>query len=172
MLNQQDFQGHDHTSEIALVTKFLVVPLSILNIVHGDHGLILLESARASTSELLHVGTDSQNVADVNAKGSHVGAGLTRDPEDAHVSFLIVVEELALVDGANTELLLDSRNQRRSLEDWPGQAQKSLLDLLDLVNMLMELNDGNVLFTSGLLSLNKASCVVDAGDEAASNLRI
>ena len=172
MLNQQDFQGHYHTSEIALVAKFLVVPLSILNIVHGDHGLILLESARASTSELLHVGTDSQNVADVNAKGSHVGAGLTRDPEDAHVSFLIVVEELALVDGANTELLLDSRNQGRSLEDRPGQAQKSLLDLLDLVNMLMELNDGNVLFTRRLLSLNETSCVVDAGDEAASNLRI
>jgi hypothetical protein len=58
------------------------------------------------------------------------------------------------------------------LEDWSGQAQKSLLDLLHLVNMLMELNDGNVLFTSGLLSLNKTSCIVDASDEAASNLRI
>jgi len=108
----------------------------------------------------------AKNVADVNALSSDVGTGLARNPKDTHISLLVVVEELALVDGTNTELLLDGRDQRRSLEDGADQAGESLLNSLDLLDVLMKLEYGDVLLTSGLLSLNQTSGVVDASNEA------
>ena len=148
MLHQQDLKGHDHAAEVALVAELLIVPLGILNIVHGDHGVIFLECTRADTSEFLHVSTHSEYVSDVNTEGSHVGASLARHPEDAHVSLLVVVKQLALVDRAHTQLLLDGGDQRRTLEHGASETQQGLLDLLDLVDVLMELHDCDVLFTS------------------------
>ena len=84
----------------------------------------------------------------MHTEGSHVGASLTADPEDAHVAVLVVLDQLRLVDGTNTELLLDGGDQGRTLEACTLEGVESLLELLDLVNALMELDDGNVLFTS------------------------
>jgi hypothetical protein len=116
--------------------------------------------------------TASEDVADVNTKGSHVGTGFAGQPEDAHISLLVKVEELALVDGSHTEFLLDGGYQRRSLEYWASQTEEGLLDLLHRINVLMELDDCNVLFTGRLLGLDEASCVVNAGDQATGDLRI
>ncbi len=116
--------------------------------------------------------TAAKNVADVNALSSDVGTGLARNPEDTHISLLVVVEELALIDGTNTELLLDGRDQRRSLEDGADQARESLLNCLNLLDVLVKLEDSDVLLTSGLLSLNQTSSVVDAGNEATCDLGI
>lgn len=58
------------------------------------------------------------------------------------------------------------------MEKSTGEGVNCLLKLLDFVELLMELYDSNVLFTSGLLSLNETGCVVDAGDETASYLGV
>ena len=108
----------------------------------------------------------------MDTHGTHVSAGLARNPEDTHVALLVVVEHLGLVDGADTELLLDGGDQRRSLEDGTGQGHQGLLDLLDLFNVLVELEDGDVLLTSGLLSLNQAGSVANAGNQATGDLGI
>lgn len=172
MLDQENLEGHDNAAEVSLVIELLIVPLGILDVVHSDHGLILLEGARAGTSQLLHVSTASKDVADVNTHGTHVSAGLAGNPEDTHIALLVVVKHLGLVDGADTELLLDGGDQGRSLEDGASQGHQGLLDLLDLVNVLVELEDGDVLLTSGLLSLNQAGSIVNAGNQATGDLGI
>jgi hypothetical protein len=118
------------------------------------------------------VSTAAKNIADVNAKSSDVGTSFTRHPEDTHISLLVVVEELALVNGTNTELFLDCRDQRRSLEDWANQARESLLNLLNLLDVLVKLDNCDVLFTSRLLSLDKTGGIVNAGNEATCDFRI
>lgn len=80
--------------------------------------------------------------------GSDVGTSLAGDPEDTHISLLIVVKHFAFVDGTDTQLLLDGRDEWGSLEDGSYQTHEGLFYLLYLFNVLMELEDGNVLFTS------------------------
>lgn len=58
------------------------------------------------------------------------------------------------------------------MEAGSSQGFEGLLELLHLVEGLVELNDGNVLFTSRLLGLDESGGVVDASDEAASDLGI
>jgi len=118
------------------------------------------------------MGTTSEEVTDMNTEGSDVSSSFTGNPEDAHVTLFVVLNELGLVDSSDSELLLDSRDERRSLEAGTLKSVNSLLELLDLVDALMELDNGDVLFTSRLLGLNESSGVVDADDEASSNLRV
>ncbi len=53
----------------------------------------------------------------MDADGPRVEAGLHGDPEDAHVALLVVLQQLALVDGAHAQLALHSADERRPLEE-------------------------------------------------------
>ena len=108
----------------------------------------------------------------MNAEGSHVGSSLAAHPEDAHVSCLIILNKLDLIDRPDTKLLLDSGDERRALEAGTSERVQSFLNLLDLVNTLMELEDCNVLLSSRLLGLDQPGGIIDADDEAARHLRI
>ena len=90
----------------------------------------------------------------MNAEGSHVGSSFAAHPEDAHVSCLIILNKLDLIDRPDTKLLLDSGDERRALEAGTSERVQSFLNLLDLVNTLMELEDCNVLLSGRLLSLD------------------
>ena len=48
--------------------------------------------------------------------GSDVSAGFTLDPVDSHLALWIVVAKFEFIDGTNTKLAFDGRNQWRSLE--------------------------------------------------------
>ena len=108
----------------------------------------------------------------MNAKGPHVGSSFAAHPEDAHVASLIILNKFNLIDSSNTKLLLDSRNERWALEAGTRERVQSFLYLLDLVNTLMELEDGNVLLSGRLLSLDQPGGIIDADDEAACHLWI
>jgi len=90
----------------------------------------------------------------MDAKGSNVSTSFTRDPEDSHITLFIKVEHLQLVDVTDTELLLNSGDQWRSLEASTSQRVKGLFKLLNLVELSVQFNNRNVLLTSGLLGLN------------------
>merc|ERR1712166_1035239 len=105
----------------------------MLDIVHCYHRCILLESTTPDSSELLHVSSASKQVTEMNTHSSNVSTSLARDPEDAHVSLLIVLDEFALVDCPDSQLLLDSRYQRWPLEASSCQRLERFLKLLDLV---------------------------------------
>jgi len=118
------------------------------------------------------MGTTSEEVTNMDTEGTNVSSSLTGDPEDSHVALFVVLNELGLIDSSDSELLLDSRDKRRSLEAGTLEGVDGLLELLDLVNALMELDNGDVLFTGRLLSLDESGGVVNANNEAASDLRI
>jgi len=113
------------------------------------------------------VGATAKEVAKMHAKGAHVGAGLAADPKDAHVLFLVVLNKLKLVNVADAQFLLDGADKGRPLEAGSLQRVQRLPDLLRFVQLLVQLENSHILFACGLLSLDKARCVVAAGDEAA-----
>ena len=108
----------------------------------------------------------------MNAHGTHVSTSLAGHPENTHIALLIVVKHLGFVNGADTELLLDGGDQGRSLEDGASQSHQGLLNLLNFVDVLVELEDGYVLLTSGLLSLYQAGSVINASNQATSDLGV
>ena len=116
--------------------------------------------------------TATEKVANVDTESTDVGSSLAADPEDTHITVFVVLDQLALIDGSDSQFLLDSRDQGRALEASTFQRVDCLLKLLDLVETLMELDYSNVFFTSGLLSLDESGGVVDADNEATSNLRV
>ena len=108
----------------------------------------------------------------MDTEGSNISSSFARNPEDSHVSLLVILDELALIDSSNSEFLLDSRDEWRSLEDSSSECLQSLLKLLNFVNLSMELDNGDVLLTGRLLGLDESSGVVDASNKAPSDLRI
>jgi len=108
----------------------------------------------------------------MDTEGSNISSSFARNPEDSHVSLLVILDELALIDSSNSEFLLDSRDEWRSLEDSSSECLQSLLKLLYFVNLSMELDNGDVLLTGRLLGLDESSGVVDASNEASCDLRI
>ncbi len=116
--------------------------------------------------------TAAEKVTNMNTEGSNVGTSFTADPENTHVSVFIELNKFCLVDCSDSELFLDGGDQRRSLEAGTFKGVKGFLELLDLIKALMELDDGDVLFTGGLLSLDQSGGVVDAHNEATSDFRV
>lgn len=103
---------------------------------------------------------------------SNVGTSLATKPENSHIALDIMLVKLGLINSSNSQLLLDCRNKRGSLENWTCQSLNSLLKGLGLLNVLMKLNDGNILFTSRLLCLDQSSSIVNASDQATCDLGI
>ncbi len=91
----------------------------------------------------------------MNAHSTNVGTCLAGNPEYTHVTLFVVLNKARFVDGSHTELLLYGGDQWGSLEKSTGESINRLLKLLDFVELCVELDDCNVLFTSGLLSLNE-----------------
>lgn len=139
----------------------------------GNETLGLVHGTTAHTSKLLHVAANTQEKTQVDAEGSDVGTGLTADPENTEVSVIIKLDQLALVDGSNTELTLDGRDQRGTLEERAGQGLESTGELgLATGQLVVKANDCNILLSSTLLGLDKTSSAVNANDQATSDLGI
>ena len=73
---------------------------------HCYHGLVFFESTTSNTPKFLHVRTTPKDVAQMDTEGSDVGASLALDPEDSHVSLLVVVEKLLLINSSHSQFLL------------------------------------------------------------------
>lgn len=84
----------------------------------------------------------------MDAQGTNVSASLAADPENTHITVFVVFNKLGFIDGSNSKLFLDGRNEGRSLEAGTFERVKCLLELLDLVKRLMEFDNSNVLLTS------------------------
>jgi hypothetical protein len=67
------------------------------------------------------VSSNAEQESQVHAEGTDVGSSLARDPEDSKVTLVVELDELGLVDGANTELTLDGRDEGRALEEGSGE---------------------------------------------------
>lgn len=116
--------------------------------------------------------TNTQQQTQVDTKRSDVGSGLTADPEDGKVTIVVEFNELGFVDGPNTKLTLDGRDQRWTLEQGSSQRLDGAGELLRILELLVKTKDGNILLTSTLLRLDKTGSTVNADDQASCHLGV
>lgn len=101
----------------------------------------------------------------MDAKGSDISSGLARNPEHAEVAVVVEVNELALVDGADTELTLDGGNQGGSLEESAGKGLESLGEgALTTLDLVMESDNADVFLSGALLRLDKPGSAINTNN--------
>lgn len=166
-------EGRDDVTEVRLVTVVVVEPLSVENVVKSDKVLGLVHGTRPYTAQLLHVGADTEQKTQVNAKGTDIGASLAADPENTKLPLIVEFVELALVDGTDTELALDSGDERGTLEERTGEGLESARKLcLATRKLVVKADDADVLLTSTLLGLDETCSAVNADNQTSSNFGI
>lgn len=161
---QESLQGMDNLAKEGFVTAVVVGPLGIENIVKRDKlAIVLRHDTGADTAKLLHVSANTEEKTKVNAESTDVGAGLARHPEDTKVAVIVELNELALVDGTDTELTLDGRNKRGPLEKSTSEGLEGLSEgSLATRDLVVETDHANVLLTSALLGLDETSSAINA----------
>lgn len=170
---EKTLKGTDDPAQIRFVALVVIQPLRIHDIVQSDHTLVLVHSSTAHTTELLHVRTDAEKKTKMNTQSTNVSSRLTADPENTKVSVIVELEKLALVDGSDTKLALDSRDKRRPLEESTGQGLQSASELgLATGDLVVETDNANIFLSGALLRLDQTSRTVDTNDQASSDLRI
>lgn len=170
---QESLKRRDDLAEVGLVAGVVHLPLSVENIVESDETLGLVHGTTANTAKLLHVATNTKEETQVNTECSDVGTSLTADPENTEVSVVVELDELALVDGSDTELTLDGRDQRGTLEKRTGEGLKSAGELsLATGQLVVEADNSHILLSGTLLRLDETSGAVNADNQATGNLGI
>ena len=100
---------------------------------------------------------------------SHVSARTEKKPTSVVVEF----NELALVDGPDTELTLDGGDQRGPLEEGTGQGFEGTRKLgLAAGDLVMEADNSNIFLSGTLLGLDETSGAVNTDNQAAGDLGI
>ena len=170
---EKSLQWGDDLAQVRLVAGVVVGPLGVKDVVQSDKPLCLVHSSTPHTAKLLHVGADAEKETQVHAEGTDVGAGFAADPEDTQVAVIIKLDELALVDGTDTKLALDGRNQGRALEQSTSERLESLGEgSLATRDLVVQADDADVLLSGTLLGLDEARGTVDADDETSRHLGI
>lgn len=109
----------------------------------------------------------------MNTKCTDIGSCFATDPENAQVSLIVELVQLAFVDGSDTELSLDGGDQRRTLEEGTSQGLESSRELcLTTWKFIVQSDNADILLSSTLLRLDKSCCAVNADDQASSNLGV
>lgn len=161
---EQRLERLNDLAQVRLVATVVVLPLRVEHVVQRNQGAVVLgHNAGAHAAELLHVGAHAEQQTQVHAERPDVGAGLARHPEDAEVAVVVELDQLALVNGADTELALDGRDEGRALEEGTGEGLEGLgKGSLAAGNLVVEADDGHVLLTGTLLGLDEAGGAVNA----------
>jgi hypothetical protein len=170
---QKRLEGRDDGTQVRLVTVVVVEPLGVENVVQRNEALGLVHSSRPDTAELLHVGTNTEEKTKVHAEGTDVGSGFAADPEDTELPLVVKLVEVALVDGTDTKLTLDGRDQRGTLEKRTGEGLESARKLrLAAGELVMKADDANVLLSGTLLGLDETGGAVNADNQTSSDLGV
>ena len=170
---EQALERADDLAQVRLVTLVVVHPLGVHNIMQSNHALRFVHSSTANTTQLLHVGANTQKETQVHTESSDVGTSLAANPEDTKVAIIVEFIELALVDGTDTELALDGRDQGRALEERTSQGLQSAAELsLATRNLVVKADHTDILLTGTLLGLDQAGGAVNADNQAPSNLGV
>jgi hypothetical protein len=107
------------------------------------------------------------------AERTDICTSFAADVEDGEMAVIVEFEELLAVNGTDTKLTLDGRNERRALEEGAGQDFQGARELcLATGKLVVEANNGDILLSCTLLRLDETGCPVNANDKAASNFGI
>lgn len=170
---EESLEGRDDVAEVGLVAVVVMEPLGIENVVQSDQVFGLVHSTRPHTAQLLHVGANTEQKTQVNAKSTDVGTGLAADPENTKLPLIVEFVELALVNGTDTELALDGGDERGTLEKCTGEGLQSARKLsLATGELVVKADDADILLTSTLLGLDETCSAVNADNQTSSDLGI
>lgn len=171
--SQESLKGSNDSAQVRLVAGVVHGPLSIKNVMKGNQVLVLVHGTAANTTKFLHVRTNTKEETKVHAKSSDIGTSLTADPEDTQVAVIVEFDELALVDGSDTELTLNGRDQRRTLEQSTSEGLEGTGELgLTARQLVVEADDADVFLSCALLGLDETSSAVNADNQTSRNLGI
>jgi hypothetical protein len=171
--SEERLEGRDDGAESRLVALVIVDPLGVKNVVKSGHAVLLVHGTGADTAELLHVTADTEEETKVDTEGTDVGTGLARNVEDSKLALVVELEELAGVDGADTELSLDSRDKRRALEESTSEGLKGARELcLSTGELSVQTEDCNIFLSCTLLALHEAGSAVNADNQTSSDLGV
>lgn len=170
---QQALQGRNDLAQVGLVAVVVVKPLGVKNVVQRDQAFCLVHGSTPDTSKFLHVRTDTKQETEVHAESTDVGSSFAAYPEHTKLSLIVKLVKLALVDRSDTQLSLDSRDERRSLEESTSKGFQRTRELsLASRELLVKADDAHVLLSSTLLRLHKTSGAVNADNETSSDLGV
>lgn len=139
---------------------------------HRHDVIILASDTTPYTSEFLHVGTDTQEQSQVDTQSPNISTSLTRHPKYTKVSFIVVFNQLGLVDCSNTKLTLDGGDEGRSLEKGASEGLQSSRQSLFVLQLVVESNHTHVFLSCTLLGLDQSSSTVDTDNQTTSDLGI
>lgn len=83
----------------------------------------------------------------MHTKRSNVRSSFARDPEDGEMTVVVEFDEVALVDGSDSQLSLDGRNEGRSLEECSRERFESTSECLLSGQSSVKSNDADVLLS-------------------------
>lgn len=119
------------------------------------------------------MGTHTEQKTQVDTESTNVGTSLAADPENAEMAIVVKLVKLALMDGTDTELTLDGRDQRRALEEGSSKGLQSATELRFATrDLVVEADNTDILLTGTLLRLNQAGGTVNADDQTAGDLGV
>lgn len=117
--------------------------------------------------------TNPKKQTKMDAQCPNVCAGFTADPENTEMTVVVKLDQLALIDGADAQLSLDGRDDRRSLEECASKVLNRSRHLrLAARQLVVEPNDGNIFLSSALLGFDQTSCAIAADYETACDFGI
>lgn len=108
----------------------------------------------------------------MHTKCSDICSCLAADPEDTEMALIVELQEFEFVNGTDTQLTLDSRDQRRTLEERTGQSLHGAVELLFGLDLVVQSQNTDVFFSCTLLRLDEASGAIDADNETASDFGV
>lgn len=171
--HQEALERRDDLAQVGLVAVVVIQPLGVEDVVQSNEVLSLVHGSTPHTAQLLHVRTDTQQKTQVHAQSTNVGSGLAAHPEHAKLPLIVVLVQLALVDGSDTELTLNGRNEWGSLEQSSRQCFQSARKLrLAPRQLVVQADNAHILFSSSLLGLDETGGAVDADNQTTSDLGV
>mmetsp|Transcript_21948 Transcript_21948/g.51874 ORF Transcript_21948/g.51874 Transcript_21948/m.51874 type:complete len:409 (+) Transcript_21948:429-1655(+) len=170
--DEKALEREDHAAQVRLVLVRVEGPLGIEHVMHRHQVVRLRQRTRPHAPQLLHVPAHAEQQPEMHAHRSHVRACLAADPEDPQVALHVVLNHLALVDGADSQLALHSRDEGGALEDRSLQPLQGLRELALALNRPVQPRDRDILLSCALLRLDEACRPLDTHNQAACHFGI
>jgi len=100
----------------------------------------------------------------VDTERSNIGSGLTFNPDDTKIAFLVKLQEFGFVNGSYAELSFDGGNKGRTLKERSREGFDGAMKFFGIINGRVKTNDTDVFFSSALLCLDESRGTINANN--------
>uniref|UniRef100_A0A2P2KIV7 Uncharacterized protein n=1 Tax=Rhizophora mucronata TaxID=61149 RepID=A0A2P2KIV7_RHIMU len=170
--SQKHLQWHNCSPQVTLILKIVINPLSIQHIMHSHHIIFLPQNSRPHPPQFLHMPTNPKNQSQMYTHSPHISPCLTRNPKDNQVPIWIILQQLTLINGPNSKVPFNRRNNGRPLKHCPSKCFECSCHFCYISHFTVQSRHTNILFSGTLLRFNKASSPINANNQVTCYFRI